>query len=98
LSATLYWGGREPQDLYAYPSQWHPSLRYVPVLSRAPVDWTGARGHVQKALLGDKPDWTNTVVYACGSDAMIQSAKVELTQAGLPDKRFYSDAFVPSGT
>jgi CDP-4-dehydro-6-deoxyglucose reductase len=37
------------------------------------------------------------VVYACGSDAMIQSAKAELTKYGLPVKRFYSDAFVPSG-
>jgi CDP-4-dehydro-6-deoxyglucose reductase len=98
LSTTLYWGGRQQQDLYADPSQWHPSLRYVPVLSRAPDDWTGARGHVQHSLLGDKPDWANTVVYACGSNAMIQSAKAELTEAGLPAKRFYSDAFVPSGT
>ena len=98
LSATLYWGGREPQDLYADPSLWHPSLRYVPVLSRAPGDWTGARGHVQNSLLNDEPDWANTVVYACGSDAMIQSAKAELTQASLPTNRFYSDAFVPSGT
>ena len=97
LSATLYWGGREPQDLYADPSQWHPSLRYVPVLSRPPDDWTGARGYVQNSLFNDGPDWANTVVYACGSDAMIQSAKAELTQAGLPVKRFYSDAFVPSG-
>jgi CDP-4-dehydro-6-deoxyglucose reductase len=98
LSVTLYWGGREPQDLYADPSHWHTSLRYVPVLSRAPDDWTGARGHVQHSLLSEKPDWTKTVVYACGSDTMIQSAKAELTQAGLPGKRFYSDAFVPSGT
>jgi CDP-4-dehydro-6-deoxyglucose reductase len=97
LSATLYWGGRAPQDLYADPREWHPSFRYVPVLSRAPGDWTGARGHVQKALLCDKSDWANTVVYACGSDAMIQSAKTELTQVSLPTKRFYSDAFVPSG-
>jgi CDP-4-dehydro-6-deoxyglucose reductase len=98
LSATLYWGGRKPQDLYADPSQWHPSLRYVPVLSRAHVDWTGARGHVQNSLLNDEPDLAKTVVYACGSDAMIQSAKKELIEAGLPAMRFYSDAFVPSGT
>lgn len=98
LSATLYWGGRQIQDLYAEPSQWHPALRYVPVLSRALEDWTGARGHVQNSLLSEMPDLTNTVVYACGSNAMIQSAKSELTQAGLPEKRFYSDAFVPSGT
>lgn len=97
LSVTVYWGGREPQDLYANPSQWHPTLRYVPVLSRAPEGWTGTRGYVQEALIADVPDFTHTVVYACGSDAMIQSAKIALTQAGLPDKRFYSDAFVPSG-
>lgn len=97
LSATLYWGGREPQDLYADPSLWHPSLRYVPVLSRALDDWTGSRGYVQHSLLSDKPDWPTTVVYACGSDAMIKSAKAELTKAGLPINRFYSDAFVPSG-
>lgn len=97
LSVTLYWGGREPQDLYADPSQWSHLLRYVPVLSRAPEDWTGARGYVQHSLLSDKPDLANMVVYACGSDTMIQSAKAELTQAGLPTNRFYSDAFVPSG-
>jgi len=97
LSTTLYWGGREQHDLYINPKQLHSSLRYVPVLSRAPLDWIGARGHVQKALLNDKLDLINAVVYACGSDAMIQSAKAELTQAGLPNKRFYSDAFVPSG-
>ena len=98
LSVTVYWGGRKPHDLYANPCEWHPTLGYVPVLSRAPDGWTGARGYVQKALLTDAPDLTQTVVYACGSDAMIQSAKAALTQAGLPDKRFYSDAFVPSGT
>jgi CDP-4-dehydro-6-deoxyglucose reductase len=98
LSATLYWGGREPQDLYADPSIWHPSLQYVPVLSRASSEWIGEQGYVQKALISNNPDWCNTVVYACGSNVMIQSAKVELTKAGLPDNRFYYDAFVPSGT
>jgi CDP-4-dehydro-6-deoxyglucose reductase, E3 len=97
LSTSVYWGGRESQDLYADPSQWNSSLRYIPVLSHAPLNWTGARGHVQHSVLNDEPDWANTVVYACGSNAMIQSAKAELTEAGLPTNRFYSDAFVPSG-
>jgi CDP-4-dehydro-6-deoxyglucose reductase len=98
LSATLYWGGRMTQDLYVDPSKWHPALRYVPVLSRAPVnEWTGARGHVHKTLFRELPNLANTVVYACGSEAMIQSAKAELNAAGLPVNRFYSDAFVPSG-
>ena len=98
LSVTVYWGGREPQDLYADPNQWLDTLRYVPVLSRAPIDWTGTRGHVQKALLSDKSDLLNAVIYACGSAAMIHSAKAQLTEAGLPDERFYSDAFVSSGS
>ena len=98
LSATLYWGGRQLQDLYTDPSQWHPSLRYVPVLSRAFDDWAGARGYVQNAFLNDESDLSRSVVYACGSDTMIQSAKAKLTLAGLPDKRFYSDAFISSGT
>ena len=97
LSVTLFWGGRQLQDLYVDPSQWHPSLRYVPVLSRAPDNWTGARGHVQHSLLREYPDWANTVVYACGSATMIQSARSELNEVGLPAKRFYYDAFVPSG-
>ena len=97
MSITVYWGGRQLQDLYANPAQWHPKARYVPVLSRATGEWTGSRGYVQKILLYDEIDVNYAAVYACGSDAMIQSAKAELTQAGLPEKRFYSDAFVPSG-
>jgi len=98
LSTTLYWGGRQLKDLYVDPNQWHSSLCYVPVLSRAHDEWAGSRGYVQHSLLRDKPDISNTVVYACGSEVMIQSAKAKLIEAGLPEKRFYSDAFVPSGT
>jgi CDP-4-dehydro-6-deoxyglucose reductase, E3 len=97
LSVTVYWGGRELRDLYVDPFQWHRSLRFVPVLSRAAKGWTGARGYVQQSLLADKLDFSNTVVYACGSYAMIQSAKAVLTEAGLSTKRFFSDAFVSSG-
>jgi CDP-4-dehydro-6-deoxyglucose reductase, E3 len=94
-SVTVYWGGRERDDLY-----WQPPdlqrLRFVPVLSRADKSWTGARGHVQDVLLNDHPDLPNTLVYACGSDAMIHSAQLQLRAAGLPDRHFHSDAFVCS--
>jgi CDP-4-dehydro-6-deoxyglucose reductase len=98
LSITLYWGGREPQDLYDDPSPWHPHLKYVPVLSRATSNGLGVSGYVQHAMLSQAPDLGNTVVYACGSNAMIQSAKTALTEAGLDEVRFYSDAFVCSAT
>jgi CDP-4-dehydro-6-deoxyglucose reductase len=97
-SVTVIWGGRLPQDLYCDLSSIAVNHRYVPVLSRAGPGWAGARGYVQRVLLSLELDLRNVAVYACGSYTMIQSAKAELTKAGLPDKRFYSDAFVPSGT
>ena len=101
-SVTVYWGGRRPEDLYWDASSLSTSqrpvtpLRYVPVVSRGDTAWPGRRGHVQDALLADAPDWRRTVVYACGSDAMIHEASVRLTDAGLPEGRFHSDAFVCS--
>ena len=94
-SVTLLWGGRQPQDLYLVPE--HPGLRYLPVLSRADASWPGARGHVQQVLLQTPRDWANTVVYACGSAAMVQSARSGLVAAGLPAGQFHADAFVSSG-
>ena len=98
MSITVYWGGREPQDLYCDLTGLHPKLRYVPVLSRAGQDWRGVCGYVQDAMLSDEPDLGRTVVYACGSDAMIHSAQSKLTKAGLPAQHFYSDAFVCSAS
>lgn len=94
--AWLYWGGRRPADLYDAAEFPGLDLRYVPVLSRAGEDWNGRRGHVQDAVLADHPDLSGAVVYACGSDAMIHSARERLLAAGLPAHHFYSDAFVAS--
>jgi CDP-4-dehydro-6-deoxyglucose reductase len=96
-SITVLWGGRHAQDLYLNVDEIIGEFSYIPVQSRPANDWTGAKGYVQDVLLDAKPDLTNTVVYACGSDAMIHSAKTRLVEAGLPGKRFYSDAFVSSG-
>lgn len=97
-SVTVYWGGRHPEDLYWTPPD-RPDLRFVPVLSRAGPQWTGARGYIQQALLSDlgpSPDVSRLRVYACGSDTMIHSAQERLRAAGLPDRHFHSDAFVCS--
>lgn len=92
----LYWGGRLPPDLYDAAEFPGLDLRFVPVLSRAGAEWSGRRGHVQDAVLADHPDLAQAVVYACGSDAMIHSARERLLAAGLPAHHFYSDAFVAS--
>jgi CDP-4-dehydro-6-deoxyglucose reductase len=95
-SVTLFWGGRKAEDLYFDPQTIPAGHRFVPVLSRGEAGWTGASGYVQNALLATQPDLARTVVYACGLDAMICSARANLITAGLPDNRFYADAFVSS--
>lgn len=91
----VYWGGRTEKDLYWTPDYPALPLRFVPVLSRSP-DSAGAKGYVQDVALADGIDLTNTVVYACGSESMISSARSQLIAAGLLPKNFHSDAFVSS--
>ncbi len=95
-SVSVFWGGRTAKDLYFDPQTIPAVHQFVPVLSRAAPGWAGIRGYVQNALLATQPDLAHTAVYACGSDAMIRSAKTSLLAAGLPDTRFFSDAFVSS--
>lgn len=97
VSVTVLWGGRTPADLYIDLPSLPSHYQFVPVLSRADKDWAGARGHVQEVLLQRVPDLSRTVVYACGSDTMIHSARKDLVTAGLPPRQFYADAFVSSG-
>jgi len=96
-SVTVLWGGRTPQDIYFDVERISGDFRFIPVLSRADDQWSGARGYVQQALLSGLPDLQHAAVYACGSEAMIRDARATLILAGLPANRFYSDAFVRSG-
>lgn len=95
-SIYVYWGGRSIHDIYWQVTFEGLSFKFIPVLSRPSSDWEGRRGYVQQALLEDGVDLTDAVVYACGSDDMIHSAREQLTSAGLRPKKFYSDAFVSS--
>ncbi|MEP6968944.1 MAG: CDP-6-deoxy-delta-3,4-glucoseen reductase, partial [Betaproteobacteria bacterium] len=100
--ATLYWGGRRPEDLYL--DGWvrqklaeMPNLRYVPVISNATAEdaWTGRTGFVHKAVLEDLPDLSGYQVYACGAPIVIDSARLEYSDlAGLPEDEFYADSFI----
>lgn len=94
-SVSVYWGGRHEEDFYWTPNQFQ-NVRFVPVLSRGQSTWAGARGHVQDILLNERPILENIQVYACGSEAMISSARSQLLAAGLAPSQFHSDAFVAS--
>ncbi len=100
--ATLYWGGRRPEDLYQ--DAWvraqleqMPNLTYVPVVSNAtPQDaWTGRTGFVHKAVIEDLPDLSGYQVYACGAPIVVDSARFDYSDlAGLPEDEFYADSFI----
>ena len=88
-TATVYWGGRRPGDLYY--DAWlqgkltqMPNLRYVPVISDAlPQDaWAGRTGFVHQAVLEDYPDLSGHQVYACGAPIVVDSAREAYTIAG----------------
>jgi CDP-4-dehydro-6-deoxyglucose reductase len=102
--ADLYWGVRDPGDLYmgalaAHWQQRHHWLRFIPVVSRPPRDWAGRTGWVQDAVLADHPDLHGHDVYACGSEAMTTAAQALLAaRGGLPDAQFHADAFLTSAT
>ena len=96
-SVTVFWGGRNVEDLYFDVTVCKFPIRYEPVLSRPSSSWSGAIGHVQDVLIGTSPDLTKTVIYACGSEDMIRTSCEVLVAAGLDSKSFYSDAFVASG-
>jgi CDP-4-dehydro-6-deoxyglucose reductase len=96
----IYWGAKARIDLYqnALPEAWaaqHANFRYVPVLSAPAAGdaWTGRTGFVHQAVLADFADLSGHQVYACGSPAMIDSAKRDFMAQGLPEEEFFADAF-----
>ncbi len=92
----IYWGGRTPSDIYWQPTFANLNINFQPILSRASEGWKGRQGYVQNAMLADNIDLTDSVVYACGSDKMIHTAKNLLISHGLNSINFFSDAFVSS--
>ena len=70
------------------------NIQYIPVLSKPTQTWKGEVGYVQDILLSKNINLSESQVYACGSDKMIESALKLLVENGLDSKSFYSDAFV----
>jgi CDP-4-dehydro-6-deoxyglucose reductase len=94
----LYWGVRAERDLYARAvleelARRAPNFRWVPVLSEAMPGWSGRRGWVHEAVLGDIEQLARHDVYASGPPAMIEAVRQEFALRGHPPTRLLFDSF-----
>lgn len=96
-SISVFWGCRNSRDFYLNLDEIDCAFSYTLVQSQPLIGWTGAKGYVQDVMLSAAPSLKNAVVYACGSDDMIRSAKTGLMCAGLQANNFHADAFISSG-
>jgi CDP-4-dehydro-6-deoxyglucose reductase len=93
---SVYWGNRYLEE-FVWQADFHKlKLDFHHILSKPVADWSGEVGYVQDIALSKHINLSEFTVYACGSNAMIQSAKQQFLASGLPENRFYSDAFVKS--
>jgi CDP-4-dehydro-6-deoxyglucose reductase len=90
----VFFGGRYPQDLFWKPEFNSLKVTFIPVLSQKTENWDGSTGYVQDILLSKSINLSDSVVYACGSEKMINDSNKILIQNGLSEDSFYSDAFV----
>jgi len=92
----VFWGNREAESFCWDPVSLGLDIGFHHLLSGRDENWSGRRGYVQDAAIARGIDPADTVVYACGSSAMIDAARAALLALGVPAKRFFSDAFVVS--
>lgn len=86
----VLWGMRYKKEFFWKPSS--SGIEFIPVLSRE----SQPKRYVQNLISNLELDMAKTVIYACGSEDMIQDAKNKSVQQGLNSNHFYSDAFVAS--
>ncbi|MDF1584283.1 MAG: FAD-binding oxidoreductase [Methyloprofundus sp.] len=93
---TVYWGNRYPEEFVWQPDFNKLEVNVTKVCSKPNQDWVGETSYVQNIAIQKQPSLVDCAAYACGSNAMIQSAKQVFMDAGLSEDQFYSDAFVQS--
>ena len=93
---NVYWGNRKAEEFFWQPAFTKLNVSFYQVNSQPNDDWLESVGYVQEVALNEIKNISDFDVYACGSNAMIQSAKQQFIAKGLAVNQFYSDAFVQS--
>ncbi|TDK42033.1 FAD-binding oxidoreductase [Algoriphagus formosus] len=86
----VLWGMKYEKEIFWKPES--AKIEFIPVLSRE----SQPKQYVQDVIGNLDLDISKSVIYACGSDQMIQEAKKNTLELGLNSNHFYSDAFVAS--
>jgi len=94
----LYWGNRYEHEFFWQPEYKNIKVKFTSVVSQPSSEWGGSIGYVQDVLLDKTTLSDDCEVYACGSQSMIESARMKLLDEGLAEACFFSDAFVSSTT
>jgi len=96
----LYWGARNPSELYldGLPAQWardHDHIHYRKAIQEPDGDEAGTcfRGFVHEAVIADHADLSGFDVYMSGPPAMIEVAKRQFIEHGVPEDRLFYDSF-----
>ena len=94
----LFWGARNASELYLHDvavgwAEKYTNLQYTGVVDEPNEHWQGSNGYVHKALLEQYPDIQNYDVYMSGPPVMIDAARHDFLEAGLPEDQLFYDSF-----
>jgi ferredoxin-NADP reductase len=88
----LFWGNRDPEDLFwtnelEALAKAHPRFVVRTFISGDAPDWTGERGRILKPIMDALPKLERPTFYLVGSGGMIREVKAALVERGIDRKR-----------
>ncbi|QTF92355.1 NAD(P)H-flavin reductase [Halomonas sp. BM-2019] len=97
-SIELYWGGKQPQDLYLHDqlsvlAASDQRFSYRPVVESSPQNgWNGFTGLVIPTVLAETANLADYDIYIAGRFEMVRVARDAFIAAGLPRDQLFGDA------